>query len=81
MSLNYDIEVEISGQEHQGKTTLVAYLAKLLTDAGATLIVQRADPQIEEKLALTEEALKEKIAGKTIFIREIQSLFDTSAPR
>ena len=73
MSLQYDIEVEVSGQEHQGKTTLVAYLAKILTDAGAELIVQRADPQIDEKLQRTEEELARKLAGKKIFLREIQT--------
>ena len=73
MSLQSDIEVEVSGQEHQGKTTLVAYLAKILTDAGAELIVQRADPQIDEKLQLTEEELARKLAGKKIFLREIQT--------
>ena len=73
MSLQYDIEVEVSGQEHQGKTTLVAYLAKILTDAGAELIVQRADPQIDEKLQLTEEELARKLAGKKIFLREIHT--------
>jgi len=80
MALKYDIEVEISGREHHGKTTLVAYLAKILTDAGAELIVQRADPQIDQKLALTEAELRSKVAGKTIFIREIQTLFETSGP-
>lgn len=73
MSLKYDIEVEVSGQEHQGKTTLVAYLAKILTEAGAELIVQRADPQIDEKLALTEAELARKLTGKKIFLREVQT--------
>jgi len=75
MSLDYDIEVEVSGKEHHGKTTLVAYLAKVLTEAGAELIVQRADPQIDEKLALTLDELKEKLTGKKIFLREIQTAF------
>jgi CO dehydrogenase nickel-insertion accessory protein CooC1 len=74
MSLKYDIEVEISGKEHHGKTTLVAYLSKVLTEAGAELIVQRADPQIDEKLALTPAELREKLAGKTIFLREVHTL-------
>ena len=73
MSLQYDIEVEVSGKEHQGKTTLVAYLTKILTDAGADLIVQRADPQIDDKLAMSIDVLKEKLAGKKIFLREIQT--------
>jgi CO dehydrogenase nickel-insertion accessory protein CooC1 len=73
MSLQYDIEIEVSGKEHQGKTTLVAYLSKLLADAGAELIVQRADQQIEQKLAMTEAELKAKLTGKKIFLRELQA--------
>lgn len=75
MSIVYDIEVEVSGREHKGKTTLVAYLTKILTEAGAELIVQRADPQIDEKLALDVAALREKLAGKKIFLRETESIF------
>ncbi|QUD90474.1 hypothetical protein [Phenylobacterium montanum] len=75
MSIVYDIEVEVSGREHKGKTTLVAYLTKVLTEAGAELIVQRADPQIDEKLALDVVALREKLAGKKIFLRETESIF------
>ena len=74
MSVNFDIEVEVSGKEHKGKTTLVAYLTRILTEAGAELIVQRADPQIDEKLGLTDEALKEKLTGKKIFLRETQTI-------
>jgi CO dehydrogenase nickel-insertion accessory protein CooC1 len=74
MSLQYDIEIEVSGKEHHGKTTLVAYLSKLLTEAGTELIVQRADPQIDEKLSLSVEDLKAKLAGKTIFLREVQTI-------
>jgi len=75
MSIVYDIEVEVSGKEHMGKTTLVAYLTKILTEAGAELIVQRADPQIDEKLALTVDMLREKLTGKKIFLRETESIF------
>ncbi|MDR3512231.1 MAG: hypothetical protein P4L73_11395 [Caulobacteraceae bacterium] len=73
MSLLYDVEIEVSGKEHQGKTTLVAYLAKLLGETGVELIVQRADPQIDEKLDLSLEELKVKLAGKRIFLREVQT--------
>ncbi len=75
MSLDYDIEVEVSGREHQGKTNLVAYLSKILTDAGVQLIVQRADPQIDEKLGLSLDDLRPKLAGKKIFLREVQTIF------
>ena len=73
MAMVYDIEIEVSGKEHQGKTTLIAYLVHILTEAGAELIVQRADPQIDDKLALSTEAMKQKLAGKTVFLREMQS--------
>ena len=75
MSLDYDIEIEVSGREHQGKTNLVAYLSKVLTDAGIELIVQRADPQIDEKLRLSLDDLKSKLAGKKVFLREVQTIF------
>jgi hypothetical protein len=75
MSLDYDIEIEVSGREHQGKTNLVAYLSKILTDAGVELIVQRADPQIDEKLGLSLDDLRSKLAGKKIFLREVQTIF------
>jgi len=71
-AMEYDIDIQIAGPEHHGKTTLVAYIAKLLTDAGADLIVQRADEQIDEKLALSLEELRNKISGKRILLREIQ---------
>jgi CO dehydrogenase nickel-insertion accessory protein CooC1 len=75
MSLDYDIEVEVSGREHQGKTNLVALLSRILEDAGIEVILQRADPQIDEKLGLSVDELKAKLAGKTIFLREIQTIF------
>ena len=75
MSLPYDIEIEVSGREHQGKTTLVAYLSKLLSEAGLELIVQRADPQIDDKLALSLDEMKAKLAGKRVFLREVQTIF------
>ncbi|HEY2661681.1 MAG TPA: hypothetical protein VGI79_18315 [Caulobacteraceae bacterium] len=75
MSMDYDIEVVISGKEHKGKTTLVAYLSKILSDSGAELIIQRADPQIDEKLNFDLETLKEKLSGKKIFLRETQTIF------
>jgi hypothetical protein len=72
MALDYDIEIQVAGPEHRGKTTLIAYLSKLLTEAGADLIVQRADSQIEEKFALSVDELRDRIGGKKIFLREVQ---------
>ena len=72
MHLFYDIDVQVSGEEHQSKTTLVAYLAGVLTEAGVKVIVQKADAQIDQKLELPLATLKEKLAGKTIFLREVE---------
>ena len=71
MNLTYDIEIDVSGKEHRGKTTLIAYLSKILDSSGAELIVQHADPQIDDKLHMTMDQLREKLAGKRIFLREI----------
>ncbi len=74
MPLIYDIEIEVSGREHRGKTTLVAYLTKVLNEAGVELILQRADPQIDEKLDLSVEELKTRLSGKKVFLREYQTV-------
>jgi hypothetical protein len=71
MNLTYDIEIDVSGKEHRGKSTLVAYLSKILSGSGVELIVQRADPQIDDKLNMTLDQLREKLVGKKIFLREI----------
>ena len=63
------------GSNGQGKTNLVALLSKVLTEAGIELIVQRADPQIDDKLSLTVDQLKAKLAGKKVFLREVQAPF------
>jgi hypothetical protein len=75
MSLDYDIEIEVSGREHQGKTNLVAYLAAIMAEAAIEVIVQRVDPQIDEKLSLSLDDLRSKLAGKKIFLREVQTIF------
>jgi CO dehydrogenase nickel-insertion accessory protein CooC1 len=75
MALIYDIDVQISGREHQGKTNFVALLTKLLDEAGVEHIVQRADAQLPGKLEFSVDELKAKLAGKTIFIREVQSAY------
>jgi CO dehydrogenase nickel-insertion accessory protein CooC1 len=71
MNLTYDIEIDVSGKEHRGKTTLIAYLSKVLSSSGVELIVQRADPQIDDKLNMTLDQLREKLAGKRVFLREL----------
>jgi hypothetical protein len=71
MNLTYDIEIDVSGKEHRGKTTLIAYRSKVLSGSGVELIVQHADPQIDDKLNMTLDQLREKLSGKKIFLREV----------
>jgi hypothetical protein len=71
MPLKYDVEIEISGRDHDDRAAPVAYLAKLLTGSDENVIVQRADPEIGEMMVLSTEALHDQLEGKTVFIREI----------
>jgi len=71
MSLKYDIEIDVSGPNQHDRTSFIAYLSKLLAPTDERVIIQHADPEIDEKLALDADDLREFLAGKTIFVREI----------
>jgi hypothetical protein len=71
MSLKYDIEIDVSGPNQHDRTSFIAYLSKLLAPTDEKVVIQHADPQIDEKLALDADDLREFLAGKTIFVREI----------
>jgi hypothetical protein len=71
MSLKYDIEIDVSGADQSDRTAIVAYLSKLLSHAEEEVIIQHADPQIDEKLVMSADELRELLRGKTIFVREI----------
>jgi CO dehydrogenase nickel-insertion accessory protein CooC1 len=68
----YDVTIEVSGKEHTGKTSVIAALAKHLESLGVNVILQRIDPQLDEKLALDEHVL-ERLKNTTVFIREMQT--------
>lgn len=59
------VEINVSGPEHAGKTTLIALIARSLQDAGLTVQVQLADPQIFEKIAMGQEALRARLHKDT----------------
>ena len=71
MGLKFDVEIEVSGKDQNDRTAVIAYLSKLLNHAEEELIIQHADPQIDDKLALSVDELKGLLQGKTIFVREI----------
>ena len=72
MSAMYDVTIEVSGKEHSGKTSVIAALAKHLESLGVKVILQRIDPQLDEKLAL-EDPVLQRLKGTTVFIREMQT--------
>ena len=71
MSLKYDIEVDVSGSDQHDRTSFIAFLSKLLAPTDERVIIQHADPEIDEKLAMNAEDLRQRLSGKTIFVREI----------
>jgi hypothetical protein len=71
MALKYDIEIDVSGNDHQDRAAIIAYLSKLLSHSEENVIIQHADPMIDEELVLSARELKAKLTAKTIFIREI----------
>jgi molybdopterin-guanine dinucleotide biosynthesis protein len=70
----YDVTIEVSGKEHTGKTSVIAAIAKELEGLGVKVILQRIDPQLEDKLAL-DEKVRERLRNTTVFIREMNTAF------
>jgi hypothetical protein len=71
MSLKYDLEIDVSGPNQHDRTAFIAFLSKLLAPTDENVIIQHADPEIDEKLVLTTDDLRQRLSGKTIFVREI----------
>ncbi len=70
----YDVTIEVSGKEHTGKTSVIAAIATQLEALGVTVVLQRIDPQLDQKLAMDEKVL-ERLKATTVFIREMQTAF------
>jgi hypothetical protein len=68
----YDVSIEVSGREHTGKTSIIAAIATQLESLGVKVVLQRIDPQLDEKLVMNE-AVRERIRNTTVFIREMQT--------
>ncbi len=71
MSLKYDLEIDVSGAQQEDRTSFIAFLSKLLAPTDENVIIQHADPQIDTKLVMSADDLRERLSGKTISVREI----------
>lgn len=67
------ITIQVSGPEHSGKTSLAVVVAQLLTDLGADVRLQRADPQIDEKMNADPEDVRERLKTVRVDIMEMQT--------
>ena len=67
------ITIQVSAPEHSGKTSLMVLLYHHLRELGANVILQRADPQIEKKLGLDDDALRERLKSVEVMITEMQT--------
>ena len=67
------ITIQVSAPEHSGKTSLMVLLYHHLRSLGANVILQRADPQIEEKLELGDDVLRERLKSVDVLITEMQT--------
>jgi molybdopterin-guanine dinucleotide biosynthesis protein len=68
----YDVTIEVSGKEHTGKTSIIAAIATHLEALGVKVILQRIDPELDDKLTMDERVL-ERLKQTTVFIREMRT--------
>jgi hypothetical protein len=68
----YDVEIEVSGKEHTGKTSVIAAIANRLEELGVKVILQRIDPQLDQKLTMDAKTI-ERLKTATVFIREMET--------
>ena len=70
----YDVTIEVSDKKHTGNTSVIAAIAAQLESLGVTVILQRVDEQLDEKLAM-DDKVRERLKTTTVFIREMQTAF------
>lgn len=63
------VDIEITGDQHSGKTKLAVLVSRFLEAAGISVVLQKADPEIEEKLGKPQEELLSELAAKGIQVR------------
>ena len=67
------IHIQVSAPEHSGKTSLMVLLYNHLREMGAKVTLQRADPQIDDKLSAPDDTLRERLKSVDIVITEMQT--------
>jgi CO dehydrogenase nickel-insertion accessory protein CooC1 len=72
--MQYEVTIEVSGKEHTGKTSIIAAISTYLESLGAEVTLQRADPQLDQKLTMDASVL-ERVKNTKVFIREMQTAF------
>ena len=67
------IRIQITGPSHSGKGHAIAAVAKELERLGAVVTVQGGDTHNKPKLDKSPEELREKLAGVSVVITELQT--------
>jgi len=67
------VQIQISGPVGSRKTRMAVLIQRYLESLGASVNLQKADPELDEKLEMTDEALAEKLTGVEVFITEMQT--------
>ena len=68
------IRIEVTGAEHSGKTTLIAFLGKIFEEYDIDdIVLQSADPQFNDKLLLGFDELAYRLQKEHIVITELQT--------
>ena len=71
------VSIQITGTDHTRKTRIAVLVSRLLEKYGATVSLQRADKELDEKLLMTDDQLGEKLGGVDIFISEMRTALHT----
>lgn len=65
--------IQVSGPEHSGKTTVAVLVAKYLESLGATVHLQKGDPQIDDKMEKSVEELSTRLGSVDVTLMEMQT--------
>ena len=67
------VQIQITGAEHTSKTRMAVLIARLLEQHGAKVVLQQADPELQDKLQMTDEQLGQKLDDVEILITEMKT--------
>ena len=67
------VMIQVSGPEHAGKTSIIVAIERLLRKYGADVVVQRIDPQLEDKERKSDGELAKRIKECSVLVMEMQT--------